>query len=91
MKKRKNNNGDDWVPSAKELAKFRPIKQVDPELLAAHEKGTLRRGRPRLEHKKQSVSLRLDPEILAAFKAKGKGWQSKINACLRAAVEGDRV
>jgi uncharacterized protein (DUF4415 family) len=33
------------------------------------------------------VSLRLDPDILAWFKAQGRGYQSKINAVLRAYVK----
>jgi uncharacterized protein (DUF4415 family) len=32
---------------------------------------------------KQAISLRLDPEVLAFFKAQGKGYQTRINAVLR--------
>ena len=35
-------------------------------------------------HPKKSVSLRLDSEILAFFKAQGKGYQTRINAVLKA-------
>ncbi len=45
-----------------------------------------RRGRPRLAQPKQAVSIRLDADILAHFKAQGPGWQSRINAALRDAV-----
>lgn len=31
---------------------------------------------------KQATTLRLDPEILDAFKATGKGWQTRMNAAL---------
>ena len=35
---------------------------------------------------KTPVSIRLDPEVLAFFKAQGKGYQTRINAVLRAYV-----
>ena len=38
------------------------------------------------EHKKQ-VTLRIDPDILAWFKRQGRGYQTRINAALRAFVE----
>lgn len=34
---------------------------------------------------KQQVTLRLDEDILAKFRATGPGWQSRINAALRTA------
>ncbi|MES2096913.1 MAG: BrnA antitoxin family protein [Pseudomonadota bacterium] len=46
----------------------------------------LRRGRPKLDQPKQHVSLRLDPEVIARFKADGPGWQGRINDALRKAV-----
>ena len=33
---------------------------------------------------KQLTSLRLDPEVLIWFKAQGKGYQTRMNAVLRA-------
>ena len=38
------------------------------------------------EHKKQ-VTLRIDPDILDWFKRQGRGYQTRINAALRAFVE----
>ncbi|MQT13536.1 BrnA antitoxin family protein [Segnochrobactrum spirostomi] len=46
----------------------------------------VKRGRPPLETKKQLVSLRLDPDVIARFKADGPGWQARINETLRKAV-----
>jgi uncharacterized protein (DUF4415 family) len=40
-------------------------------------------GRPPKENPKKLVSLRLDPDVIEGFRAKGKGWQSRINAELR--------
>lgn len=39
---------------------------------------------------KQSVTIRLDADILAWMKAQGKGYQSRINAVLRAYYEAHR-
>lgn len=41
------------------------------------------RGRPRSANPKQSISLRLDPDVMAHFRRGGRGWQSRINAALR--------
>ncbi|KAE9527798.1 BrnA antitoxin family protein [Testudinibacter aquarius] len=43
----------------------------------------IKRGRPRIDNPKQAIKLRLDSDILAAFKATGKGWQTRINEVLR--------
>ena len=45
----------------------------------------VRRGRPALEHPKQAVKLRLDADVLAAYRKTGAGWQTRINADLRKA------
>ena len=39
---------------------------------------------------KPMVSLRMDPEVLAFFKAGGKGYQTRINAVLRAYMEAQK-
>lgn len=39
---------------------------------------------------KQMISLRLDPDILAFFKAEGRGYQTRINAVLRAYMEAQK-
>jgi len=46
----------------------------------------VRRGRPKASAAKISTTLRLDPDVLEAFKREGAGWQSRINATLRKAV-----
>lgn len=35
---------------------------------------------------KETVSLRLDQDVLEAFQAEGPGWQDRINAALRQAA-----
>jgi uncharacterized protein (DUF4415 family) len=44
------------------------------------------RGRPRLEHPKVQVTLRLDADVIEAFRSEGKGWQSRINEVLSRAA-----
>ena len=39
----------------------------------------VRRGRPLGSGTKELVSLRLDKQALAAFRATGPGWQARIN------------
>ena len=50
--------------------------------------GTLTRmGRPPLgDAAKKQVTLRLDSDVVAAFRAGGAGWQSRMNEVLRKAV-----
>ena len=44
----------------------------------------VRRGRPPLgDAAKSSVTLRLDADVLAAYRGTGPGWQSRINADLK--------
>ena len=49
-----------------------------------HQNGRLiSRGRPPLESPKQRVTLRLDEDVVAALRASGPGWQTRVNAVLR--------
>lgn len=50
--------------------------------------GTLSRGpgRPRKPDAKQVVSLRLEPEVIAAYKALGPGWQTRMSAVVSASI-----
>lgn len=55
-----------------------------PEDIAAR-----RRGRPAgsvASVTKEAVKLRLDPDVLAALRATGDGWQTRINDMLRASL-----
>ena len=44
------------------------------------------RGRPKAVTTKEPVKLRLDADVLAALRASGEGWQTRINDTLRAAL-----
>lgn len=41
------------------------------------------RGRPKAETTKVFTAIRLDADLLSAFKATGKGWQTRMNSALR--------
>ena len=41
------------------------------------------RGRPAGTATKSPTTVRFDNDVLEAFKASGKGWQSRMNAALR--------
>ena len=38
----------------------------------------VRRGRPKLQHPRRLLSLRLPPEVIANWKATGPGWQTRM-------------
>jgi len=58
---------------------------------AARQAANGKRGRPPLDAPKVSTTIRLDADVMTAFKAMGKGWQTRINAVLREAVEAGRL
>lgn len=80
---------DDAPLNKRELRTARPLRDVFPDL-AAHGRTRARKGEP----VKQAVSLRLSPEVLSFFKAKGAGWQTRLDNALkllvRAAQESGR-
>lgn len=43
----------------------------------------VKRGRPAGSGTKVSTTIRFDAEIVAAFRADGPGWQSRMNEALR--------
>lgn len=57
----------------------RPAAEVVPQVVEAWRRA---RGRPPKEITKQQVTLRLSPEVLAYFRAQGRGWQTRIDEVL---------
>jgi uncharacterized protein (DUF4415 family) len=45
------------------------------------------RGRPPLASKKQLVSVRYSPEVLAYFRSTGEGWQARMDGVLKRYVD----
>ena len=62
-----------------DFAKAKPFAEALPELAASIRKG---RG-PNKAPTKKLVSLRLSGQVIDAYRAKGPGWQSRIDADLR--------
>jgi uncharacterized protein (DUF4415 family) len=46
----------------------------------------VKRGRPKSDSPKQAIKLRLDADVLDAFRESGPGWQTRINDALRASL-----
>ena len=68
--------------AAEDFARMRPMKEVLPDLYESIQRS---RGRPRIEKPKEAVTLRVDPDTLARFKASGKNWRSRMAEVLEAA------
>lgn len=86
----------DWERVRREAAQDAPVvfdPATDPydpndaKAAAAYwRSATKRRGRPPVAVPRPTLNMRIDAEVLAAFKATGPGWQTRINAVLREAV-----
>ncbi|KRB49855.1 hypothetical protein ASE04_14715 [Rhizobium sp. Root708] len=76
------SDNPEWTEE--DLKKARPFAEVFPELAESIRRS---RGRPAVEQPKRQISLRLDPDVIDAFKATGKGWQGRINEALRKAAK----
>ncbi|RWP37670.1 BrnA antitoxin family protein [Mesorhizobium sp.] len=66
-----------------QIAQARPFAEVFPDLAESIRRS---RGRPALDNPKKQVTLRLDSDVVARFRAGGPGWQSRINDILRKAA-----
>ncbi len=76
-------------PQAPKQAALR-VNAEHPELDVKHlVNGIVRRGL-KVVPPKASVSLRIDADVLDWFRASGSGYQTKINAVLRAFKEAAR-
>ncbi len=76
-----DTNGEVRELTAADLRRFKPADQVLPhELLKTM--GIKPRG-PQKAPTKQATTIRLSPDVMAAFKATGAGWQTRIDAALK--------
>jgi uncharacterized protein (DUF4415 family) len=82
------DEGDSPPITPEEAAQFRPLKEADPEMYAAimRDKEARLKRAPRKTPNKVRVSLRVDSDTLEAFKATGKGWQTRMNEALKGAA-----
>lgn len=68
--------------SDREIAEARPFSEAFPALMESIHRGRGKQKAPT----KQLISIRLDREVVEAFKATGDGWQGRINEALRKAA-----
>ncbi len=72
--------------TAEWFARARPAKEVLAGWVGAEVAKEMlkpKRGRPASAHPKEHVNIRLDADIVGAFKGDGAGWQTRINHALR--------
>ena len=88
----------DWARVKREAAQDAPIAHNaadgpynpnDADAVAAYwQQASMKRGRgrPAAAVKRPTLNMRVDADVLEAFKATGQGWQTRINAVLLEAV-----
>ena len=93
--KMKASNSTDWARVRRDVAADAPLTLVkefepyDPDNAQAVDdfwsQATLKRGRgrPSLAQKRPTLNMRIDADLLEAFKATGPGWQTRIHDILR--------
>ncbi|MBP2170998.1 uncharacterized protein (DUF4415 family) [Erwinia toletana] len=81
-------------PTDEEDAKIREAVASDPDAMLLEDPArkliplkSLReksgRGRPVADTKKEKVTIRFSPDVIAAFRATGSNWQPRIDAALK--------
>lgn len=58
-------------------------RPLSPSEMRAGMAAAKKRGRPAGSAKKEQVAIRFDHEVLAAFRADGPGWQTRMNDALK--------
>ena len=87
MPKKKNITRPDaenpeWT--AEEIRRARPLMEVLPKETAAAVRRYRGQRGPRKRPTKELISLRVDGDVVAAYRAMGAGWQRRVNDVLRA-------
>ena len=87
---RPDADNPEW--SRKDMDQARPAAEVLPGLIGAKPTEELfrrGRGRPPKANRKVNQTIRLvDPNVLAAYRQEGRGWQTRINTVLREHMPG---
>ncbi len=90
VKQRKSNpelideENPEWT--AADFQHAQTTASVLPELFGAQRAAEMlrpKRGRPASLNPKMHINLRLDAEVVDAFRASGDGWQTRVNAALK--------
>lgn len=72
--------------SDEDMAQARPATEVLPAAVLAAFDGARKRGRPVTDRTKVKVMLRIDPDVVEAYRNAGPGWQTRMNEALRKAA-----
>src|SRR4051794_19836621 len=85
---RPDDENPEWT--REEIRRARPAADVMEEVFGAAAAEAIRRsrGRPPKPNRKVNQTLRLDPDVLEAFRREGSGWQARINEILRRNMPG---
>ena len=85
---RPDEDNPEWTAAA--VKKARPALDVVSEVFGPHVADELRRGRgrPVKADRKVNQTLRLDADVLDAYRQQGRGWQTRINQVLREHMPG---
>ena len=80
---RPDHDNPEWT--REEIAQARPALDVLSAVFGPAGVESLRRGRgrPAKADKKINQTLRLDADVLDAYRREGSGWQTRINQVLR--------
>ena len=82
---RPDSENPEW--SEKDMRDARPLMEVlPPETAAAVRRYRGQRG-PQRSPTKELISLRVDRDVVAAYRATGAGWQTRANEALKAYVK----
>jgi len=73
------------------LTKVRSSKPTVRNVSDAEYEATKRRGRPVSATHKVRLTMRVDPDVEAFFRATGRGWQTRINDALANVVRRQRL
>ena len=74
-----------------DFTRMRPASEALPEIFGATLAAEMlvpKGGRPRTDTPKVFAGIRLDAEVLEAFRSKGKGWQTRMNNALKDSLKG---
>jgi uncharacterized protein (DUF4415 family) len=80
---RPDEDNPEWTQE--EMLRARPALAIVEQLFGPAAAESLRRGRgrPGKPDRKVNLTLRIDPDVLEAYRQEGKGWQTRINQVLR--------
>lgn len=80
---RPDETNPEWT--SRDIQEARPAAEVFADVFGPEAGEMLRRGRgrPAKTDKKVNQTLRLDVDLLEAYRRSGSGWQARINQILR--------